>query len=382
MVLKHVRGRQRALLVAFFTATAARAHPAAAQTLADRLAIHGYLTQGYAVADSHQLVGIPHSGTFDYRRAALLFRFKGTPKDAFVVQLANRELGDSPIDDFTSEVQLDWAFYERRLGSKTTLRIGKAPIPMGIFNETRYVGTLLPFYRAPLGFYQEGTFTSETLNGLVLTRLITPGSRWKLSGSLFGGGFDYLQAGTIVTPGDTNPSYTVTRAKVKNLLGAQLWLQTPLTGLRVGLGGERRDDYGAFDGATSDTHGTHDWWASVDGNFERLSARAEYRQFAFNSGTIHATTYYGQIGYRVLEALTVNVQRDVMDVRYVIPGGELELPYSRDNALGIDYAFASNIVGKFEIHAARGLGAEEPLDVLAGRAVQENYLIASLSVSF
>jgi hypothetical protein len=332
MILPSARVHLRALLLASFASVVALAQPAMAQSLSDKLAVHGYLTQGYAASDGHQVVGIPHNGTFDYRRAALLFRFKGTPNDAFVVQLADRELSESPIDDVSHGIQLDWAFYERRLGSKTTMRIGKTPIPMGIFNETRYVGTLLPFYRAPLGFYQEGTFTCETLNGLVLTRMITPASQWKLSGSVFGGGFDYLQAGTVVDSSHPNPQYLVTEAAVKNLLGAQLWLQTPLSGLRLGLGGERRDDYGAFDGASASTHDTHDWWASVDGSFDRLTARAEYRGFTFNEGTIHARTYYGQVGFRILESLTINVQRDVMDFRYALPTIEFHIPYSKDSA--------------------------------------------------
>jgi hypothetical protein len=357
--------------------------PARAQSITDNLAIHGYLTQGYAISDSHQVVGIPKRGTFDYRRAAILLRFKGSPNDAFVVQLANRELGESPIDNLTSEVQLDWGFYEHRFGSNTTLRVGKVPIPMGIFNETRYVGTLLPFYRAPLGFYQEGSFTSETLNGIVLSRRLTPSSPWKLTGSLFGGGFNYLQAGTTFVPGDSAPTYSITNATVKNLLGAQFWLQTPISGLRAGLGGERRDDYGTFDGATPSTHATNDWWASVDGSFDRLTTRAEYRSFSFNNGSIHVRTYYGQVGYRILDALTINLQRDVMDLRYAISGSELRIPYNRDNALGVNYLFAPNIVAKFEVHDSDGFTAEEPINVLGGgNGVQNDYLIASLSVSF
>jgi len=364
------------------TALAAVARAGHSQSLTDKLAIHGYLTQGYAISDSHQVVGIPTRGTFEYRRAALLIRFKGSPNDAFVVQLANRELGDSPIDDFTPEVQMDWAFYERRFGSKTTLRVGKEPIPMGIFNEVRYVGTLLPFYRAPLGFYQEGSYTSETLNGIVLTQQITPGSRWRLTGSLFGGGFNYLQAGTVLAPGDTAPKYTVTPATVRNLLGAQFWLQTPVTGLRAGLGGERRDDYGNFFGATPSTHASKDWWASLDGSFDRLTTRAEYRQFSFNDGSINVHTYYGQIGYRILDALTINVQRDAMDVRFAMPTGVLKIPYNRDYAVGVNYMFAPNIVGKLEVHDSDGFTAEEPINVLGGRALVNDYIIASLSVSF
>ncbi|HLB08701.1 MAG TPA: hypothetical protein VK617_04155 [Gemmatimonadaceae bacterium] len=364
------------------TVLAAVANSGHAQTLTDKLAIHGYLTQGYAISDSHQVVGIPTRGTFEYRRAALLLRFKGSPNDAFVVQLANRELGDSPIDDFTPEVQMDWAFYERRFGSKTTLRVGKEPIPTGIYNETRYVGTLLPFYRAPLGFYQEGSYVSETLNGIVLSRQITPASRWKLSGSLFLGSFNYLQAGAALAPGATAPTYTVTRAAARDVLGAQMWLQTPVTGLRAGLGGERRDDYGNFFGSTPSTHASKDWWASLDGSFSRLTTRAEYRQFSFNDGSINVRTYYGQVGYRILDALTINVQRDAMDVRFAMPAGVLKIPYNRDYAVGVNYMFAPNIVAKFEAHDSDGLTAEEPLNVLSDKVLRNDYLIASLSVSF
>ena len=361
---------------------AAASTPVMSQAIIDNLAIHGYLTQGYAIADSHQIVGIPKGGTFDYRRAAILIRFKGSPNDAFVVQLANRDLGDSPTNALTSEVQLDWAFYERRLGSKTTMRIGKEPIPMGIFNETRYVGTLLPFYRAPFGFYEEGSFTSETLNGIVVTRQITPASQWKLSGSVFGGEFEYLQSGTVQTSQEAPPTFIVTPANAKNVIGTQLWLQTPLTGLRVGLGGERRDDHGQFFGNTSTTHGTKDWWASADGNFGRLTTRAEFRQFIFSQGGIRVRSYYGQVGYRILDALTVNLQRDVTDLDYQVQSGHLHIPYDRDNALGINYAFAPNIVVKFEVHNANGFTVEEPVDVLGGAPLHDNYLITSLSVAF
>ena len=376
------RASNIALLVVTLGGMDASAHAARAQTLTDKLAIHGYLTQGYAIADSHQIAGIPHSGTFDYRRAALLFRFKGSPNDAFVVQLANRKLGESPTDAFTPDVQLDWAFYERRFGERTSLRIGKAPIPMGLFNETRYVGTLLPFYRAPFGFYEEGSFVSETLNGLVLTRQLIARSRWTLTGSLFGGGFDYLQSGTAANSDGTGAVYIVTRARAKNLIGAQFWLEPPVRGLRVGLGGDRRDDYGQFFGSTSSTHGTKDWWASAEEKLDRLTARAEYRQFIFNAGDMHVRSYYLQAGFRVLDELSVNVQRDVIDVDRAVPGGTLRIPYNRDNAVGVNYAFMPNIVAKFELHNSRGFTIEEPTDVIGGSPSRSNYLITSLSVSF
>ena len=354
---------------------------AAAQTLSDRLAIHGYLTQGYATTNSLPILGIPSDGTFDYRRAALLFRFKGTPNDAFVVQIANRRLGESPLNDYTPELQLDWAFYERRLGDNTVLRIGKEPIPMGISNETRFQGTLLPFYRAPYGFYQEGGFTSETLNGLVLTRKLNPGSRWLVTGALFAGEFDYLQAGAIPATDSTPAAYAISPARARNLLGAQLWLQTPLPGLRVGAGAARREDEGAFTDLISGSGATKDIWGSVDGNFDKLVARSEIRRISFGSGGALFLTYYGQLGYRILEPLLVTIQRDATDLTIPTPNGALKIPYDRDYAFGVAYTFAPNVVGKLELHDANGYQVEAPVNFF-GPPTSSHYMIVSVSVAF
>ena len=147
-------------------ALVAIAQQASAQN-ADKLSIHGYLTQGYAVSDSAHVEGIPKEGTTDYRRAALLMRYATTSSDNFVIQLAHRRLGNSPSMQFEPDVKVDWAYYEHTFsGPSTRLRVGKSPIPFGIYNEVRYVGTQLPFYRAPYAMYHEGIYTAETVDGV------------------------------------------------------------------------------------------------------------------------------------------------------------------------------------------------------------------------
>lgn len=367
-----------AMIVAALAISAA---PSSAQGLSDRLLIHGYLTQGYATTNASMILGIPSDGTFDYRRIALLFRFKATPNDAFVVQLADRRLGESRINDFTPEVQLDWAFYERRLGDNGTLRIGKAPIPMGISNETRFQGTSLPFYRVPFGFYSEGGFTSETLNGAVFTRKLNSGSVWMLTGSLFAGEFDYLQAASLPATDSSVAAFVVGNARARNLLGAQVWLQTPLTGLRVGAGAARREDEGPLVELISGSGATKDVWASIDGNFDRLTARAEFRRLAFGTGGATYKTNYEQIGYRILDPLLVTVQRDATDVTTQTPIGEFKIPYDRDRAIGIAYTFAPNVVGKLEFHDADGY-TNEAIVNFQGPAMDNRYIILSASVAF
>jgi hypothetical protein len=261
------------------------------------------------------------------------------------------------------------------------LRIGKAPIPMGISNETRFQGTLLPFYRVPFGFYQEGGFTSETLNGAVFTRKLNPGSVWLLSGSLFAGEFDYLQAGSVAATDSSPAAYVIASARARNLLGVQLWLQTPLTGLRVGAGAARREDEGFFSELISGSGATKDLWASIDGNFDRLTTRAEYRRLAFGTNGAVFKTNYEQVGYRIIEPLLVTVQRDATDLAIPTPVGTLKIPYDRDLAIGIAYTFAPNVVGKMEFHDADGFNVEAPVN-FQGPAIENQYFILSLSVAF
>lgn len=374
--LRHTRNAALALAVA----ASAPSH-AQAQALSDRLAIHGYLSQGYAITNSLPLLGIPNDGTFDYRRVALLFRFKATPNDAFVVQIANRRLGESPLNDYTPEVQLDWAFYERKFGDHTLLRVGKAPIPMGISNETRFQGTLLPFYRVPVGFYSEGGFTSETLNGVVVTRKINPASSWLLSATLFAGEFDYLQALSVPATDNTPGTYVVGPARARNLLGTQLWLQTPLKGFRVGAGADRREDEGVLTEQISGSGATTEIWGSLDGNFDKLLARAEMRRTAFGRGGSVYKTAYAQLGYRFIDSFLVTGQADATNVDTPIPGGIYKLPYNRDYAIGAAYTFEPNIVGKFEFHDADGYSNESPVNFV-GAPIESQYFILSLSVAF
>ncbi|MEM8997838.1 MAG: hypothetical protein AAGF23_23860, partial [Acidobacteriota bacterium] len=105
-----------------------------------KFAIHGFLTQAYADQSfaegplfdfagepsfSEASLGIPESGTFDYRTLAIQFRYEISPRDIVVVQLSNEANGDAPADEFRDEIELDYAFYERRIGEQTSLKVGR-----------------------------------------------------------------------------------------------------------------------------------------------------------------------------------------------------------------------------------------------------------------
>jgi hypothetical protein len=353
-----------------------------AQGATQRFTVHGYLTQAFGIADRHQYNGLNRNGTADYRRAAILARFDADENDRFVVQLAHRRLGDSPTMQFEENVKLDMAFYEHRFAAGTNLRVGKMALPWGIYNEVRYAGTLTPFYRAPYVIYRDGTYTSETIDGASVSHVFRAGDPWEISVDAYGGSFDQVEFGGVF-PASGSPVYAGAVLKSKNVLGTQLWLATPVTGLRVGLSGRRQADIGGLydrpeGGATSKL-----WNASIDGNFDRFMIRAEHQQMTTFGFEMRAQ--YAQAGVRVLPWLVVNAQAEVRDekLRYAPADPWFNVKAGRDNALGVNFHLTPTTVLKLEGHAASGYGLMyETIVNSADSPMSSAYFISSFSVAF
>ncbi len=350
-----------------------------AQSWTDKLSIHAYLTQGAAKSDTGVVIGIPKDGTTDYRRVALLLRYAVTTHDRFVLQIANRELGMSPTQAFEPQVKLDWAFYEHQFGDILTVRVGQAPIPIGIYNEIRYVGTLLPFYRAPFDMYQEGSYTSETIDGAVVSHTFLPNSPWHVETQAYAGTFHYVTFSSIPDSITGVLAYIGGRAQAQDVLGGQIWLSTPLDGLRVGGGGMRFTAIGnPFDPPTLKTPETT-WQVSLDGTFDRFQVRSEYG--VLKSGGFTQPRYYVQAGARVWGPITVNGQLEYENKKDTEASNLEDIAFDRDHAIGVNYAVLSNIVVKLEGHFTKGYNYEMPISS-HGPPIDGRYAIASVSVAF
>jgi len=343
--------------------------------------IHGYLTQAYGFSHGGMVTGLTNEGTADYGRAAILATYAVSPANRFVMQVAHRRLGDSPTMQFEDNVKLDMAFYEHQFRDGTRVRFGKTVMPFGIYNEIRYAGTLQPFYRAPLSLYWEGTYTSETIDGAMVSRQVRTGKAWELTADLFGGSNTFLEFGTIQTAPTAPPSYVGAKIQAKNVLGTQLWLTTPLEGLRVGLSGRRHTDFGGIYNRVVGVP-AKEWTASVDGNFEKWLTRAEMAERRAQ-GVVVASKY-AQLGFRPIELFSVNAQSEFMDYR--LPPG-LGLPSAttvkvvRDNAASVNLFLNSTTVFKLEAHTTKGLNVEQVVNLL-GAVKRGSYFISSFSVSF
>lgn len=337
------------------------------ETLVSKLSVHGFLTLAWGRTDGNQILGLTEGGTADYRSAALQLRFAPTGKDAFVAQFANERIADSPITQYLEDAEIDWLFYERRLGEATSLRAGKVPIPMGIYNEIRDVGTLLPFYRPPHDVYGETSFASETVDGVLVSHRFRRDSDWRVSLDGYVGEWRLVEYSTPELHGE---------ARVHDAAGFQTWIYTPVRNLRLGLAGQR----GSVSGGPNRAPGIRDpfrtYQGSIDYSAGRLSVRGEIWRAEFKRADY--TGAYLELGGRLtrkvsLHALAQTGNLDLSTVRF-------DREIDRDYALGAEYAFHSGLALKAELHWNRGFRSEDPVPRFD--PILTRYGLVSLSYTF
>lgn len=395
------------LVCTLLIAGATAAWAADEKSLGERFEFHGFLTQAYATSSFSDLgptpqeviLGIPEDGTSDYRFLALQFRYEISPKDIVVVQLSSRSLGESPINDVEDDIELDWAFYEHRLTPDTSVKVGRIQIPFGIFNEIRDVGTILPFYRPPFNFYNEGSFTSETVDGLLFHHTFFSASDWPLDFDVYYGEFELVEQAVF------DPTEEPAIATAKDSWGVQLWLNTPWSGLRVGVGTQRRSVFGGQEGIfrpVGEDTDFEDNYASLELMADKFVFRTEYREnkaplespaFGFSIDNSQ-DTFYAQLGYYFTEKLHAYVQYEdsvVVQSSPVFTVDEDTVNLAQDLGFALNYHFSPNLVLKLEYHEIdQEIPTFVPVFTPGGFAIQPvnipsdngSYSIATLAVSF
>lgn len=333
----------------------------------DRVTLHGYFTQGYAQSGKGgPVLGIPAGGTWNYRVLALLTRYQITDDDHLVIQGRYQQRGVSALSD--ASPQILWAYYQHDF-QHLKVSVGRAPLPLGIYNTLREVGTVLPFYRAAPNYYVPGY---ETVDGVVLTNA-TPLGAWRLETTVYGGALTNLfqvptSSGNIAVSQRTERNY-----------GTQLWLETPIQGLRIGA---QAISYQGVGAVTPDTTRHTLFGGSIDGTFDRAFVRAEDLWYLIPDGgpngeDVTEQDPYAEAGVKITERWSLNAQVPLDFARY---GGHT-VRRTYDRVIGIDFAPTPDIVLKVEGHRTTGAFIEEPV-ALTDPQHGINYVIVSVSTSF
>jgi hypothetical protein len=171
--------------------------------------------------------------------------------------------------------------------------------------------------------------------------------------------------------------------------GGQLWIHTPIDGLRVGVGGTRYT-VGNLLGLPADAEDDQfSWIASLEGMFTRFTVRSELAHVRFGEtdlgydGTVDR--YYAQAIVNFTDWLGVVGQAEFEDARWDITAPfvfSFDGNETRDLAVGIRYAPEPNLVMKLEGHAFRGYRIEDAALALGGARARVKYALLSVSTSF
>lgn len=372
----------------------------------EHFTLYGFLTTAYATGNRSNyptpfidelILGIPDKGTFDYRNAALQLRYEPAKAHAFVLQLSHRNFGDSVLNDVTKEVELDWLFWNWDLSEKTTLRLGRFPMPLGIFNEVRDAGIVLPFFRPSYLFYREGSLFGENIDGVGISYRFDIASRWEVTTDLYFGQFKVDEQSIGVFDTDIG----LTKVDVPRALGLQVWLKTPIQAIQLGFGSLYWD---VAEKSTFNQEETRwrSWYLSLEADFDNWVARAEVRKIVnaievppvFVDARGLPYFHYWQLGWKPGDHFSFHVQAEYMNAKIRSPsslvGGEAVVFKDRDLGVVFGWKFRPNLTAKVEYHQAvhtavllapvftpEGLQFNGSIEL-----IDSDYTIASLSLSF
>lgn len=344
-------------------------------SLASRFKFFGYINVAYGETDHHQYRGATPNGTFDFRSAALQGRFEANPDNEVVIQLANESVGDSPSDALRDDLELDWLFFRHRFKNGTSVRLGRVPLPIGIYNEIKDVGTALPFFRPSDNFYGEGTWTSDSVDGIVITHNFETGAGWNFDLDLYYGEWERIES-------DGN-GRRYAKADISDAVGIFTWVNTPWNGLRVGFG---YNQFTATGGAflapgVSDDENTR--YFSLDGAWDPVTLRFEASRRNFTGG--YWQPYYAELGLQVAAKWKVNALYDVGKLYYAIPffatfDGDIEELWG----LAVNYEIRPGWVAKLEHRWTKTLGQVEDrsLNMFFDQPLDIELTLVSVAVSF
>ena len=353
-----------------------------AQSAGSLIAVHGFLTQGYGSTNGEPTAGLTNQASANYHNATLQLFGRVTSNDQVVIQLNNQHIGSNGLGDVDNRFNVDWAYASHRFDNGITVKAGKLPMPRGIYNEIRAAGTVLPFYRAPIISYSEGY---ETVRGASVTRSFFVESEWELDATAYAGNWDSnSQRYSAAAPNDP----AVRTSFYDHTIGGQLWLSTPVEGLRLGLAGLGYHSNGTQvtgDSITPSSDPTRRAVvASVDGDFERFMVRSEVRhQWYLERSTSQRDYYYAQAGLKLPAGFSVNVQGEAENQERVNRVDSTTYRYvsAKDMALGGRFAFRPNLVFKLEQHWTFGRSIDRYV-ASTEDTPRVNYMLASASVGF
>lgn len=197
------------------------------------VAFHGFLSQGFLASTDYDYLGDTKDGSFEFTEVGLNASYSPFNRTRIAVQGFAFDVGD--VGNF--EPLLDYASIEYTFNDYIGLRGGRVRKPSGIYNHIQDLDLARTSVLLPQGIYDaRWRDFSTSIDGGLMFGNIPLKKAGSLSYELFAGMINLSEEGGIATllKNSFGAGGRLDGLDSFPTIGAQLWWNTPLQGLRVG----------------------------------------------------------------------------------------------------------------------------------------------------
>jgi hypothetical protein len=349
-----------------------------AQSVSDRLELHGSLNAGYGRSHELPAYGLPLTGTSDYRVFTLQGRYELTEHDQLVAQVFNRRLGTSPYVGALPDVTMQWAYWLHRAGD-FSFKVGRNPLPRGLVTEVRYIGTVLPVYRPATELTGEAF---DAIDGVVGSYHHQLPAGLELEQHVFAGGSENRATANTTT------GQELRIARTENMYGGQTYVRLPVANMRVGAYVAR------YDFVQPTTRGDRvNIILSGEATIDRLHLQAEHGRYTGHGPNNDNRNGYQEATLRLLDRLSIAGQHAYTNRMLFFTNPDLNFVYPETSTKGASLIFnlTQNSVLKIENHWRDGWSFDVPTNPVASQTATDvtlsemrhsRYYLVSVAASF
>ncbi|MFW5859771.1 MAG: hypothetical protein ACOCYP_07060 [Planctomycetota bacterium] len=344
------------------------------------LSINGFVSQGYLHSTGNNYFGDTRDGSFEFNEIGLALQAELTDDLRVGLQLFSHDLGELG----NNEVVIDWAYADYRHADSLGLRLGRAKIPLGLYNESRDIDIARPQIFLPEAVYLNRWRDSITAyDGAQAYGHVMLDAAGELAYQAYLGTLALEPDGAVALTMEEEMGLLPERLEVEAVYGLALAWSPPMGGLRLSTTWMRiatLDATGAAPDGARFAYTVDDLDAVFFGaeyTWGPWTFAAEYMRWGFDAvldlhsplGTarhyeaIDRAGWYVSAAYECCDQLTLfavydELYRDIhdRDGNEVDParGWEGHQMYHKEVYAGVRYDINDHWVVKGEVHAVHG----------------------------
>ncbi len=383
--LMHLLAVAAFLTGAFLMAT----NPAAAQTLGDRVQLHGFGGWAAGDTDGNSYLGGEEGREYD----TITFALAATAQVSEQLTISAQIFSEGEDEEIKTE--LEYAFAEWTFSDQLKLRAGLVKQPFGIYTEVFDVGTIRPFFDLPQGIYGPTEFQAQAYQGLGLTGRKELGGGWGLQYDVYGGeiGLDSTEASNPFLDfedeageEDEDEDEGGAKEKLKDVLGGRLKFTVPGDKLSFGVSayfGTPEEEEEAGEGDEDEVGPTHETYAL---NLEYLTSdwvmRLEYAHREGGDENVEGRGAYLEVARYFKDKWQIAARYDWAELEADNSDIIDSLLEHEDRAISLNYWFNANLVFKLSYHLVEGNLFAVPEDLDEGDELETETQLIQLGVQF